>query len=54
MESNDLELKFKLASILIIWNSLSNDIVINLAKFLDIKQENLENKTNNINLIIEF
>ena len=54
MESNNLKFKFILASILLILNNLSNDILIYLANILDLKQENLEYKTNNINLIIEL
>ena len=54
MEDFNLKTKYKSASILLILNTLSNDIIKYLTSILDIKNENIEYKNTNINLIIEF
>ena len=54
MENTNLKIKFKLASILFILNTLSNDIIKNLLDILDIKMLDKENKIENINHIIDF
>ena len=54
MENTNLKIKFKLAAILFILNTLSNDIIKNLLDILDIKMLDKENKIENINHIIDF
>ena len=51
MENINFKIKFKLASILLILNTLSNEIINNLSEIIDIK---LKDKNNKINNIIEF
>ena len=54
MEENNLKIKLKIATIMFILNTFSNDIIKQLSDFLDIKLNNRENKSDNINIIIEF
>ena len=55
MENINFKIKFKLASILLILNTLSNEIINNLSEIIDIKLKYKNNKINNINNnIIEF
>ena len=54
MEENNLKIKFKIATIMFILNTFSNDIIKQLSDILDIKLNNRENKSDNINIIIEF
>ena len=54
MKENNLKIKFKIATIMFILNTFSNDIIKQLSDILDIKLNNRENKSDNINIIIEF
>ena len=54
MEDNNLKLKFKLAAIMFILNTFAYDIILQLGEILDIKLNNIENKADNINIIIQF
>ena len=47
MEENNLKLKFKIATIMFILNTLSNDIIKQISEILEIKINNNENKTDN-------
>ena len=47
MEENNLKLKFKIAIIMFILNTLSNDIIKQISEILEIKINNNENKTDN-------
>ena len=47
MEDNNLKLKFKIATIMFILNTLSNHIIKQISEILEIKINNTENKTDN-------
>lgn len=54
MEETNLKLKFKIAIIMLILNTFSNDIIKQSSEILELKLNNTENKIDNINNIIDF
>ena len=54
MEENNIKIKFKIAAIMFILNTFSNDIIKHLIEIFDIKTNNKENKKDNINIILDF